>query len=115
MKLLGNYGALRVGATAGGQYYWNRQWTIKYKAANATLTKTVKLTNEDLSAFYIIGTYEKGNVWLKLSQNNAELSLNLANSFNEKLDLSRFSAGVIKIVVTMDSVKNLKTTIGWRR
>ncbi len=48
MRLFGNFGTVRFGATAGIEFFWNNQWIVNYKAASATLTKTAKVSDEDL-------------------------------------------------------------------
>lgn len=115
MRILGNFGTIRIGATAGIEIYWNRRWIVSYKAASATLTKIVKVRDEDLSAFYVKGKCEKGNIKLKMSQGNAKREIDLSGTFNEKVDMAGFSAGLIKMVLVIKSAKNLKVVIGWRR
>ena len=115
MRLFGNFGTLRVGATCGIEFFWNRQWTVNYKAANVTLTKTVNLSREDLSAFYVNGKCESGSLVLKISQDGAEKEIIFPGNVNETVDMSVFNAGLIKLVLTAESAKNMKTLIGWRR
>jgi len=115
MRLFGNYGTIRAGATAGIEFYWNRQWTVNYKAASATLIKTVKLNNEDLTFFYAKGKCESGNLVLKISQGNMEKSINLSGKANEKVDMTGFSAGLIELLLIAKSARNMKVIIGWRR
>ena len=115
MRILGNYGTVRVGATAGYNIYWNRQWSVNYKAASATLTKTVKMKDKDLSAFYVMCNYEKGDITLKISQGNTSKTIELSSGYNEKVDMASFSAGLIKMNLTIKSAKKLKAKIGWRR
>lgn len=114
MRLLGNFGTIRVGATAGMEIYWNRQWTISYKAASATLTKTVKVSDADLSAFYMKSRCEKGEVGLKLSQGKKEKTFDVSSGFNGMLDMSGFNAGLVKMELRIKAAKNLKIAIGWR-
>lgn len=114
-RLLGNFGTIRVGATAGIEFYWNRQWTVNYKVASATLTKTVKLTNEDLAAFYVNGKCGTGSLALKMSQSSTTRDIDLSGAFGETVDMDGFGAGLIKLVLTAKSAKNMKVLIGWRR
>lgn len=113
-RLLGNFGTIRVGATAGIEFYWNNQWTVSCKMANATLTKTVKLSNDDLSAFYLKGNCEKGEISLKISQGNMEKEVDFSNGINKKVDMNGFSEGLIKMKLVVKKAKNMKVLIGWR-
>jgi len=115
MRLLGNFGTIRVGATVGAEFYWNRQWTVNYKTANATLTKTVILNSEDLSAFYVQGKCESGSLALKMIQDSVTKNIDILNHNNKAVDMSEFSAGLIKLVLTVSSAKNLKVIVGWRK
>jgi len=115
MRLFGNYGTVRVGTTAGIEFYWNRQWTVNYKAASATLIKTVKLNNEDLAVFYAKGKCKSGNLVLKISQGNVEKRINLSGKAYEKADMTDFSAGLIEMALIAKSARNMKVIIGWRR
>jgi len=115
MKLLGNFGTIRVGATAGIEFYWNRQWTVNYKAASATLTKTVKLRNEDLSIFYVKGKCKSGSLVLKMSQDGVEKEIQFSGNIDEIVDMSVFNAGLIKLVLIAKSAKKMKVLIGWRK
>ncbi len=115
MRLLGNFGTIRVGATAGIEFYWNRQWTVNYKAASATLTKTVKLNNEDLSAFYIKGKCESGSLDLIMTQDGVTKHINISSSFDKAVDMTEFNVGLIKLVLTVKSAKNIKVLVGWRK
>lgn len=114
MRLLGNFGTVRVGATAGIEIYWNRQWTVNYKAASATLTKIVKMADGDLSAFYVKGNCERGDITLNMLQGNMKKSIDLSGGFNEVVDMTGFSAGLIKMVLDIKSAKNMNVRIGWR-
>jgi len=115
MRILGNFGTIRVGATAGIAFYWNRQWTVKYKAASATLTKTVKLSNEDLAAFYVKGKCESGSLVLDISQGSETKKIDISNIYNQKIDMSNFNPGLIKLVLKAKSAKNMNVFVGWRR
>ncbi len=115
MRLLGNLGTVRVGATAGIEFYWNRQWTVNYKAASCTLIKTVKLSNEDLSAFYIKGKCESGSLDLKMTQDGITKHFNISSGFNKAVDMTEFNAGLIKFVLTIKSARKIKVLVGWRR
>lgn len=115
MRILGNYGTVRVGATAGYNIYWNRQWSVNYKAASATLTKTVKMTDNDLSAFYVMCDCEKGDITLKMSQGTIKKTIDLTGGYNEKVDMTGFCSGEIKMVLTIKSAKKVRAKIGWRR
>lgn len=115
MRLFGNFGTVRVGAIAGIAFYWNRQWTVNYKAASAMLTKIVKLSNEDLSAFYVKGNCESGSLVLSISQDGVEKEIRFSGNVNEKVDMSIFNAGLTKLVLYADSAKKIKVLIGWRR
>jgi len=115
MRLLGNFGTLRVGATAGIEFYWNRQWYVDYKAASATLTKTVKLSDEDLSVFYVKGRCKSGSLVLKMSQDGMEKEIKFSGNIDEIIDMAVFNAGLIKLVFTAKSAKKMKVLIGWRK
>lgn len=115
MRLFGNFGTIRVGATAGIEFYWNHQWTVNYKAASATLTKTVKLNDEDLSAFYVKGKYESGSLELKMTQDSVTKHINISSEYNKAIDMTEFNAGLIELVLIVKSVKKMKVLVGWRR
>lgn len=115
MRLSGNFGTIRVGATAGIEIYWNRQWFISYKAASAILTKTVKLNAEDLSAFYINMNCEEGDLTLIISQGKVEKNIELLSGLAGTFDMSDFREGLIKMVLVIKKGKKVKARIGWRR
>jgi len=120
MKIFGNYGTIRVGAFMKinplADWYWNRQWTVNYIAASGTLTKYVKLNNDDLFAFYIKSKCKKGNVILQLSQGDIKKEIDISNNFDQRIEMSVFNAEEkIKMVLILESVKKIKILIGWRK
>jgi len=68
-----------------------------------------------LSAFYVKGNCESGSLVLKMSQGNVEKEIDLSSNDGEKVDMDSFCAGLIKLVLTTKSAKNLKVIISWRR
>lgn len=115
MRVLGNFGTVRVGATAGAEIYWNRQWYVSYKAASATLTKTVKLNADDLTAFYVNVKCDEGDITLKMSQGKVEKAIDLSCGLIGTVDMSDFREGLLKMVLIIKKGKGIKAKIGWRR
>lgn len=126
MKSMDQFGTIRNGAVAKiwpwSDGYWkrhwpdlyqNRKWTLNFLWARATFTRMVELDNEDLSAFYAKGRCKSGSLVLKISQNNVEKEFDLSNNADEKVDMSNFNAGLIKLVITAKPAKSMKVIIGW--
>ena len=114
-RLLGNFGTIRTGAFAGFQFYWNRQWSLHYKAVSGKHIKTVKVDISDLQSFYIKGKCENGIMTLKMSQGNVSKDIELWRTFDKRLDMTGFQAGLLKLDVAAKSAKNVNVKIGWRK
>jgi hypothetical protein len=95
--------------------YWNRQWTVSFKASGETLTKTVNLSDDDMTAFHVIGNCDSGKLYLRISQGETAKTVDISDFFNESLDLSGFQAGRVKLTIYNDEAKNASISVGWRR
>jgi hypothetical protein len=119
MRLFGDFGTIRVGAVAKvlpwSDWFWDRQWTLNFFWAQATFTRTIELNGEDLFVFCAKGICKSGRLTLKMSQGNMEKDIDLSNNADEKVDMTGFRAGLIKLVLVADSAKRMKVKISWRR
>jgi len=110
---------MRVGSFAvqlpWSDWYWNNQWSISYNAAFGTLTKTVDLNETDLSAFRVSASSNTGDMTLELSQGSVTKDIDISRSFNQKIDMSGFTAGLVKLHLTIKAATGVKIQISWRR
>jgi len=120
-RIAGNYGTTRVNIGVAiafpiADWYWNRQWTVNYIAASeTTLTKIVKLSYEDLSAFYIKARSKSGSLVLHISQGSVTKDIDISGEYYKVVEMVGFSPGLVKLVLSLKSAKNVKVLIGWRQ
>jgi hypothetical protein len=63
----------------------------------------------------VTGNCAGGKLYLRISQGETAITLDLSDSFNESVDLSEFHAGKVKLMIYNDEAKNASVSVSWRR
>ncbi len=89
------------------------QWEVSFRSSGETLERTIALTDDELSNFTVKSSCEEGEMYLLLIQGkNAEV-IDITDLPEEKLQLTDFTAGNIKLSIYNESAKNAKIKIDW--
>jgi hypothetical protein len=94
--------------------YWDRQWTVSFKASGEEMSKTFSLSDEELAAFRVTGNCDSGRLYLRISQGEIATIVDISDSFNGPVDLSAFQAGKLKLLILNDEAKNASIVVSWQ-
>lgn len=89
------------------------QWEVSYKSSGETLERTIALTDDELINLTVEASCDEGEMYLLLVQGmNAEV-IDITDFPKEKLQLSNFTAGNIKLSLYNEAARNAKIKIDW--
>lgn len=89
------------------------QWEVSYKTSGETLERTIAFTEEELENFTVEGSCEEGEMYLLLLQGKNAQVVDITDFPAQKLQLTDFTAGNIKLSLYNESAKNAKIKIDW--
>lgn len=111
MKLSTYYGGVQTGEFWGVGFYRQGRWYLSYKMACGKLSRTIKVKESDLSYFHVKGSCEEGRWRLQISQNDLKRDIQFSGLVDEVIDMSDFDGGLIKMVLLLESVRNVNAVI----
>ncbi|MCL2677437.1 MAG: hypothetical protein FWE85_00100 [Clostridiales bacterium] len=88
-------------------------WEISATSLNGTATRTVNLNAEELANFLVNNTNSEGKVSLTIIQGDVDRTVGLSEEFDEKIDMSDFEPGRVKLRLKFENAKDVDISITW--
>ena len=97
---------------SGSNMLVGKTWTVTGNS-NGTISRDIKLEAEDLAAFVVASTNEKGTITMEVTQNSTTKTYEINGTYGGVLDLSTFSPVNVKIYLICKDVKGLNFAATW--
>ncbi len=93
--------------------YENQQWiAVANSVKSGRTTRTVTLTEDNLSVFTVQSSTESGVLTLRITQGEETKEVDISN-FNGNIDMGQFTAGKTAIELRYDQIQDMHTVIRW--
>lgn len=94
-------------------YSLGDKWNLSFRSSGETMSRTIKLTKEEMDKITINSSCEEGKVYLTIIQDENSLFLDITDIDNEKINLSDFHEGKFKFHIMNENAKKVKIKINW--
>ena len=98
-----------------GLSYENKidSWTISAETVDGSATRNIKFNSDNLAALYVESTNDVGEVFLIMTQDDIERTINLTRAYDGKIDTSVFKTGSIKLQLKFMKAENVNIVLNW--
>jgi len=112
---LAGFGSVSSGAfIMSNDWYSNGQWSFSARSANGRSTRSPTLSAEELNSMFVTNANSNGIVGLKISQGDFDVTVDITGNYSDKIDMSGFSPGKVKLQLIFSKASNVSTSIRWR-
>ena len=88
-------------------------WTFRARSANGYVRRTINFSTTQLANFRVQSHSGEG-LTLRLEQDNIVEIINISGTYNERVDMSAFSPGKIRIYLEFDRARDADVILSWK-
>jgi len=106
---------VKSGAISGGlSYVKNDTWSTTASKFNGHCRVDKTFDSDNLAAFYVNSTNSSGKVFLIIIQGDVEKTIEITGEFNDKIDMSEFEPGRIRLRLEFEHAEDLNVSVSWK-
>jgi hypothetical protein len=91
----------------------NNTWTVTADTLTGNSRMDITFTEESLDALRIHSTSSGGTVSLRLTQGDVDLTFDITQVSNHRVNLNGFTPGRIRMRLAFDRLENVSLSIAW--
>ena len=92
----------------------DNSWSISSERISGNTMREVSITSEELAAFSIESTFRSGKITITLTQENAEMEIDVPDGYQEVLDVSdKFEPGDLQILLSFEDAEDITLSLEW--
>lgn len=95
-------------------YVKNDTWTTTASSVNGNYRVDKTFDSGNLASFHASSTNSIGKIVLKLIQGDVEKSIDITGEFNDKIDMSEFEPGRIRLRLEFEHATDLSISVSWK-
>ena len=107
----GNYKSMS--ATMMSQRSRADGWMFSARTANGHSTRTLSFSSANLASLHVENTNSGGGVFLIMTQNNIERTVDITGAFNGNIDMSDFEPGRIRLRLSFEKAQGVNVVMSW--
>lgn len=106
---------VKSGKISGGlSYVKDDTWSTSASKINGYCKVDKTFNSDNLAAFCVSSTNSDGKVFLKLIQGDVEKTIEITGEFNDKIDMSEFKSGRIRLRLEFEEAEDIDISISWK-
>lgn len=94
-------------------YVWAGSWTTRASRIDGHCRLDKTLDGSQLAALRVSGTHSSGRVLLTMTQGHVEQAVELTGGFDDRLDMSAFQPGRVRMRVDYHDAAGVIVAVSW--
>ena len=88
-------------------------WTFTAKHASGHTAKDFDFSSDQLAVFHIESTCREGEIFLVLTQGDAERAFDISGKFDGFVDTRDFEPGTVRVRLNLEEAYDVRVVLSW--